>query len=121
MSEVSMLLRRGGIIYIDCPNEPNLLTIIGNFLNRILGREDVYNLQPTWEPYHVFGFNPKALRILLEKNKIELNEILIHGAPCIPFAGGMKDRIKTLVAIFIQKIANFISLGSNMYVWGKKL
>lgn len=121
MSEVSMLLRRGGIIYIDCPNEPNLLTITGNFLNKILGKDDVYNLQPTWEPYHVFGFNPKALRLLLEKNNIEINEILIHGAPGIPFAGGVKDRIKVLVAMLIQRIANSISLGANMYVWGKKL
>ena len=121
MSEVSMLLKQGGIIYIDCPNEPNLLTITGNLFNRILGKKDVYNLQPTWEPYHVFGFNPKALRILLKKNNIGINEIIIHGAPGIPFAGGIKDRIKVLVAILIQRIANVISLGTNMYVWGKKL
>jgi 2-polyprenyl-3-methyl-5-hydroxy-6-metoxy-1,4-benzoquinol methylase len=121
ISEVSMLLKQGGVIYIDCPNEPNLLTMTGNFFNMILGKKDIYNLQPTWEPYHVFGFNPKALRILLEKNDIEINEVLIHGAPGIPFAGGFKDRIKVLLAILIQRIANIISLGTNMYVWGRKL
>ena len=121
MSEVSMLLKPGGIIYIDCPNEPNLLTIVGNFFNRLFGKKEVYNLQPTWEPYHVFGFNPKALRFLLAENNIEINEILIHGAPGIPLTGGIKDRIKVLVGIQIQRFANVISLGTNMYVWGKKL
>jgi len=121
MSEVSMLLKQGGIIYIDCPNEPNLLTITGNFFNRLFGKKHVYNLQPTWEPYHVFGFNPKALRILLAENNIEINEILIHGDPSIPLAGGIKDRIKVLAGIQILRLANVISLGTNMYVWGKKL
>ena len=121
MSEVSTLLKPGGIIYIDCPNEPNLLTIAGNFFNRLFGKKEVYNLQPTWEPYHVFGFNPKALRFLLAENNIEINEILIHGAPGIPLTGGIKDRIKVLVGIQIQRLANVISLGTNMYVWGKKL
>jgi 2-polyprenyl-3-methyl-5-hydroxy-6-metoxy-1,4-benzoquinol methylase len=121
MSEVSMLLKQGGMIYIDCPNEPNLVTITGNFFNRLFGKKDVYNLQPTWEPYHVFGFNPKALRILLDENNIEINEILIHGAPGMPFAGGIKDMIKVLVAIQIQRLANVMSLGTNMYIWGKKL
>ena len=78
-------------------------------------------MQPTWEPYHVFGFNPKALRFLLAENNIEINEILIHGAPGIPLTGGIKDRIKVLVGIQIQRLANVISLGTNMYVWGKKL
>jgi len=121
MSEVAMLLKQGGIIYIDCPNEPNLLTIIGNFFNRLFGKKEVYNLQPTWEPYHVFGFNPKALRFLLDENNIEINEILIHGSAGIPSAGGIKDRVKVHIAILIQRFANVISLGSNMYVWGKKL
>ena len=121
ISEASMLLKQGGIIYIDTPNEPNLLTIIGNFFNRLFGKKNVYNLQPTWQPYCVFGFNPKALGILLDKNNIEINEILIHGALGIPLAGGIKDRIKVLIGILIQRVANLISLGTHMYVWGKKI
>ena len=121
ISEASMLLKQGGIIYIDTPIEPNLLTINGNFFNRLFGKKDVYNLQPTWQPYCVFGFNPKALHILLDKNNIEINEILIHAALGIPFAGGIKDRIKVLIGTLILRFANITSLGTHMYVWGKKL
>lgn len=120
MSQVSKLLRPGGILYIDVPREPNLLTILGNFSNKLFGNEAVYNLQPTWEPYHVYGFNPKSLRYLLDKNDIEINSIHIHGAPSIPKAEGLKDLFKVLVGVNIQRLANKISLGSNMFIWAKR-
>ena len=121
ISEVSLLLKKGGVIYIDCPNEPNLLTIIGNGVNKLLGKKDIYNLQPTWEPYHVFGFNLKALSTLLKKNSIIIEESIIRGAPAIPYAHGFKDKIKVFIGIQVQRIANLVSLGSNMFVWGRKL
>jgi len=120
MSEVSKLLRPGGVLYIDVPREPNLLTILGNFSNRLLGNKAVYNLQPTWEPYHVFGFNPKSLKRLLDKNDIEISSIRIHGAPSIPNGKGFKDMVKVFIGINIQRFANKISLGSNMFIWAKR-
>ena len=107
ISEVSSLLKEGGVIFIDCPREPNLLTMIGNLANRIFGNEAVYNLQPTWEPYHVFGFNPKSLRILLEKNNIEITDILVHGSPFIPYSGGFVDKIKVFIGNADSKICEF--------------
>jgi len=121
IEEASKLLNTGGIIYIDTPNEPNLLTILGNFLNKITFNKAVYNLNPTWQPYCVFGFNPKALRILLKLNRINIEEILIYGDPIIPSSGGLKDKIKATMGTLVQKIANRVSLGTNMYVWARKL
>jgi len=121
MSEVSKLLRPGGVLYIDVPHEPNLLTILGNFSNKIFGNKAVYNLQPTWEPYHVFGFNLKSLKLLLNKNDIEISTIRIHGAPSIPNGKGVKDMIKVFIGINIQRLANKISLGSNMFIWAKRI
>ena len=120
MSEVSSLLRPGGVLYIDVPREPNLLTILGNFSSKLVGSKAVYNLQPTWEPYHVFGFNPKSLKRLLDKNDIEISSIRIYGAPSIPRGKGLKDMIKVFIGINIQRFANKISLGSNMFIWAKR-
>ena len=120
MSEVSSLLRPGGVLYIDVPREPNLLTILGNFSSKLVGSNAVYNLQPTWEPYHVFGFNPKSLKRLLDKNDIEISSIRIYGAPSIPRGKGLKDMIKVFIGINIQRLANKISLGSNMFIWAKR-
>ena len=92
-TETSKLLKKGGYIYIDTPNEPNLLTIIGNSLNKLMGK----------------------------KNNIEIDSFLIHGDAAIPFAGGLSDKAKAFIGIAIQRAANIISMGTNMYVWGKKI
>ena len=121
LSEISSLLKKGGVLYIDCPREPNLLMLVGNFVNKITGSSAVYNLQPTWEPYHVYGFNPKSLRIILGKQNIKITNIRIHGYPYVPHGvGGIIDGVKLFTAAQIQKLGNLLGLGSNMYVWCKK-
>ena len=121
IEETSKLLNNGGVIYIDTPNEPNLLTILGNSFNKLTFNKAVYNLNPTWQPYCVFGFNPKALRILLMANSINIEDMLIFGDPIVPSSGGLQDKIKAKIGTLVQKIANRISLGTNMYVWARKL
>ena len=121
LSEISSLLKKGGALYIDCPREPNLLMLVGNFVNKITGSSAVYNLQPTWEPYHVYGFNPKSLRIILGKNNIKITNIRIHGYPYVPHGvGGIIDSVKLFTAAQIEKLGNLLGLGSNMYVWCEK-
>ena len=121
IEEASKLLNKGGCIYIDTPNEPNLLTILGNYFNKLTFNKGVYNLNPTWQPYCVFGFNSKSLEILLESNQIKIEDIVIRGDVDVPYVGGFKDKIKAILATLIQRLANNLSLGTNMYVWGKKL
>ncbi len=121
IKEASKLLKKGGYIYIDTPNEPNLLTILGNLFNKLTFNEGVYNLNPTWQPYCVFGFNSKALETLLGVNKIKIEDVVIRGDVDVPYAGGIKDKVKAMLAALIQRLANNLSLGTNMYVWGKKV
>lgn len=114
------LTRRGGLLYIDTPNEPNLLTVIGNFFNRLGGGRAVFNLSPTWPPYHVFGFNPYALRLLLEKHNFVISRIFIHHAPAIPSRPIWRDRFKAFVAMQIGRLANVTGTASNLYVWARR-
>jgi 2-polyprenyl-3-methyl-5-hydroxy-6-metoxy-1,4-benzoquinol methylase len=120
MSEISSLLKKEGVLYIDSPREPNLVSMLGNLSNKIMGDSAVYNLQPTWDTYHVYGFNPKSLRILLGKNNIKITNIRVHGYPCSFGIGGIIDSVKAFTANQIEKLGNLLGLGSNMYVWCKK-
>ena len=112
----------GSVLYIDTPNEPNLLTVMGNALNRMRGNLGVFNLSPTWIPYHVFGFNPHALRTLLKKYRFEIMGIRIFAIPTIPSSGSDSgDRFKTFVGTQINRLANVIGRASNMYVWARRI
>ncbi|MDB2349350.1 class I SAM-dependent methyltransferase [Alphaproteobacteria bacterium] len=122
IKNISKLLRKDGILYIDCPQEPNLLTIIGNFFNKLTLKKGVYNLQPTWEPYHVYGFNIKSLSKLLNKYDLKIIEKLIWADPYVkPLSKSFFEITKCYLATKINQVSNFIGLASNMCVWVKKI
>ena len=115
------LTRPGGWLYIDTPNEPNLITRVGNAVNRLRGSRAVFNLSPTWIPYHVFGFNPGALRVLLRKHGFEVRELRVHAAPTVPTRGGWRDRAAAMVATQIGKVANATGTAANLYAWAQRV
>lgn len=119
MEAVAALTLPGALVYIDVPHEPHLMSEVGNWLNRLRRNPAVFNLQPTWEPFHVFGFNRRALERLLDKHGLELRSLRIHATPGVPSQGGL-DRIKAGVASAINHVANWTGTASNMFVWAQR-
>ena len=120
IAAIAKLTRPGSVLYINVPREPNLLTMVGNAWNRLRGSRAVYNLQPTWPPYHVYGFNPRALRKLLEKHDFRIESLEVHAAPKVPFREGSVDRARAFVATQINRVANYTGTASNMNVWARR-
>jgi SAM-dependent methyltransferase len=120
VASVRKLTRPGAVLYIDVPREPNLLTIVGNAWNALKGSPAVYNLQPTWPPYHVFGFNPKAMEHLLSKHHFRIESLHVQADIHVPSRDDWKDRIRALVASQIHRLGNQTNLGANMYVWARR-
>ena len=120
MRAVSRILKPGGIVYIDTPNEPQLLTIIGNFLNKLLLRKACYNLAPTWTPYHIYGFNRRSMEMLLNKNQITPISFRVRGDSHVSTSSNLKGRILGCFVELINYIGNKIGLGNNMYFWARK-
>jgi SAM-dependent methyltransferase len=120
IASVAALTRRGSILYIDVPNEPSLLTTIGNGINRIQGKAGVFNLSPTWPPYHVYGFNERALNALLTKYGFVIEEVLVRAHSVVPSNGQILDRMRSIVGTQINRIANYVHMAANMYVWARR-
>lgn len=115
MAQVARLSHSGAALFLDTPNEPSLLTRIGNASERLKGTRVVYNLSPTWPPYHVFGFSPRTLRILLEKHAFVVDRIEIGARPEIP-GGGLKAFLGTQ----LNRLANRTGTAMNMSIWAHK-
>lgn len=119
--QVAQLTTPGGIVFIDTPREPNLTTILGNLANRVRGRQEVYNLAPTWGPYHVFGFNPRAIRKLLAPHGFEIEKIVLkHGQPRIPAGRGLRGQAGAWLGTQVIRLGNLTPLASNMFVWARR-
>jgi len=121
IAAVAAVTAPGGWVYVDVPAEPNLLTMLGNTAMRLTGRRSVLNLQPTWPPFHVFGFSPRTLRILLEKHGYEVASVVVWAGPHVRRRpGDPVDAVRSFVATQVNRLANLTGLASNMYVWARK-
>jgi SAM-dependent methyltransferase len=120
MASARKLTRPGSLVYIDVPREPNLLTIVGNAWNSLTGSPAVYNLQPTWPPYHVLGFNPRSIQVLLSKHDFTIESLHVEADPHVPARPEWRDRLRALVAKQIHRVGNRTNLGANMYVWARR-
>jgi SAM-dependent methyltransferase len=120
IASVRKLTHPGSIVYIDVPCEPSLITEVGNRINRLRGDQSVLNLSPTWPPYHVFGFNRRALQTLLSKHGFTLESLTIWAAPKIHAKGELKDRIRAAVGTQINRLANLLRMSNNMNGWARR-
>jgi SAM-dependent methyltransferase len=121
IASVRRLTRIGSIVYIDVPCEPNLMTFIGRAFNRLRRSEAIYDLQPTWAPFHVFGFNKRALSTLLAKHGFELLELSVWCDPKIPAGKAWSDRARSFVATQINRIANLTGTARNMSGYARRV
>lgn len=119
IASVARLVAPGGVLYIDIPQEPHLLGMLGSALNRLRGSDVVYHLSPTWPPFHVFGFSRRALTVLLERHGFTVEHVRVRASARVRSKPELKDRVKALVATQINRIANVTGTASNMYVWAR--
>lgn len=120
MAAAARLTRPGGVLYVDIPRDPNLLTWTANAINRLMLRRTVLNLSPSWPPYHVYGFDPGSLGALLRKHGFAIEELRVWARPRIPGARGLVERAKALAGEQVMRLANLTGTSSNMFVWARR-
>jgi SAM-dependent methyltransferase len=119
--EINRVLRPGGVLWLDVPNEAGLFYLLGNLYQRIRGRDWVVNLSPTFPPYHVFGFTPKALRCLLRVTGFESIRLKTYATYAVietqnsPVPAGVRQLVR-----WILWLGELAGAGTYMDAWGLK-
>ncbi len=119
IAAISRLACPGMVLYLDIPQEPHLMTHVGNAASRMMGRRTVLNLSPTFTPFHVYGFSQRALETLLGKHGFTIEERTVWASPKVRSRGGVKDNLASTVATQINRLANRTGMASNQYVWAR--
>lgn len=121
IGEIARILRRGGALFVDVPNELGLYFRFGNLYQKLRGRDWSVNLAPTFEPFHVFGFNPQSLRALLAKHGLSVRHWHVYGgASLVPNRGGFVGYFEQLAARAVTAISNVGELGTYIETWAVK-
>jgi 2-polyprenyl-3-methyl-5-hydroxy-6-metoxy-1,4-benzoquinol methylase len=115
------LLRPGGVVYIDVPRDPNIVTMAARLAAALRRSPAVLNLSPTFSPFHVFGFTPKSLARLLSKRGFDLEELVVEAAPFVPHRDDIRDRLSAIAASLMIRAGNHVGLAPNMTAWARRL
>jgi 2-polyprenyl-3-methyl-5-hydroxy-6-metoxy-1,4-benzoquinol methylase len=119
--EISRILRPGGALFVDVPNEQGLYFKIGNFYQKVKNRNWVINLAPTFSPFHVFGFGPKSLRKLLAKYDFEVRTWHVYGGTSfVPNRSGAVGLLEQQAAKLVTLLSNLGNLGTYIETWAIK-
>jgi SAM-dependent methyltransferase len=121
IKEISRILRPGGALFLDVPNEQGLYFQVGNIYQKCLGRDWVVNLSPTFPPFHVFGFGPKSLKALLAKHGLRQTDWHVYGGHSVLASRGrVIGMIEVMASHAISAISNIGSLGTYIETWAIK-
>jgi SAM-dependent methyltransferase len=122
MREISRILRPGGVVFLDVPNEHGLYFKIGNFYQKLRGRDWVVNTAPTFSPFHIFGFGPRSLKTLLAKHGLEPRWWRVYpGRAMVPSRSGIAGKLETVAANAVTALSRLGSLGTYIETWAVKL
>jgi SAM-dependent methyltransferase len=121
LQEVYRILRPGGLLWLDSPNEDGLYMRVGNLYMRVLGRDWVINLAPTFPPYHVQGFNQRSFKTVLARAGFGIAGFEVWGGMW-PLTGrtSLRKRIEYLAARFVNNVGNWTGSGAYMKVFARK-
>jgi SAM-dependent methyltransferase len=118
IKNLSGALKRGGLLYVDVPNEKGLYFLVGNAYQRLRGRDWCVNVAPTFSPFHVFGFSPGSLKILLRKYGLEPKILNVHGGTSlVPTRGGFIGSLESYASKLVTLISNIRNLGTYIETW----
>jgi 2-polyprenyl-3-methyl-5-hydroxy-6-metoxy-1,4-benzoquinol methylase len=122
ISEISRVLRPGGAVFIDVPNEAGLYFKMGNFYQRLRGRDWVVNIAPTFSPFHVFGFSPRSLKAVLAKHDLAPKFWRVYpGRSMVPSRPGLVGEVERLAAKAVTFASSIGELGTYIETWAIKV
>ncbi len=120
-SEVHRVLKPGGWIFFDVPNEDGLYMLAGNLYMKLMGRDWVVVMAPTFPPYHVQGFNPRSLKRLMDRSRFLIREVEMAGGVCEQQGEKtLKKLIEHRAARLINSVGRVVNRGSYMGVWAQR-
>ncbi len=121
LREISRVLRPGGALFVDVPNEEGLYFRVGNFYQRLRGRDWVVNTAPTFSPFHLFGFGPRSLRKLLHKHHMRPTDWRVYpGESMVPAHGNSIAKLERLAAKAVTAASSVGELGTYIETWAIK-
>lgn len=75
---IGNVLKPGGVLFLDVPNEGALAFSLVNTYLHSRGRDWAVQLAPTFPPYHIQGFSKESLRFALNRSLFDISSLTTY-------------------------------------------
>jgi 2-polyprenyl-3-methyl-5-hydroxy-6-metoxy-1,4-benzoquinol methylase len=120
LKEINRILKLNGILWIDAPNESSLYNVLGNLYFKILGKNWVSQLSPTFPPYHVQGFTKKSINTLLLRTGFRIESLRTFNKKLLLPRTGSKQNLMYFGAHLINDVSTLFNNATFMNVFTRK-
>lgn len=76
LKEMFRILKPGGVVHICVPNEDSMFNDFKHMIFKIQNRKISEKISPLRTPYHINGFNPRSIRIILKRCGFIIDDII---------------------------------------------
>jgi len=121
LSEINRISKDGTLLWIETSNEASLYHLIGNLYYRIIGKNWVTQLSPTFSPYHVQGFTKNSIKTLLSKTGFHIEYLRLYpGKAILPYSG-FKEFVEYLGVTIVRSASKIFDMGRIVKVEARKV
>jgi len=121
LKEISRVLRKKGLLFVEVPNTDSLMLKIASLYFKIKGRNWSPLLSPLHHPFHSYGYNPRSIKFLLDSRNFKIDKLLICDSALRGFrtdSGG--QCLENIFRNFVTKLGGFFGKGDVLMVIAKK-
>lgn len=118
VSKLSQALRPNGIMLIYTPNASSLVRQMAPILDFVIPPKPKTFVEMVYSPLHIYYFNPKTMKTLLERNSIEVLEV--YQLPMSPERAGHGTPSRRIILRFLDAIGRMLDRGYRFLVFGQK-
>ncbi len=121
LRQVHQLLRLGGVLYVEVPNESVLRFRAMDVALRLIGSHHTTHLSPFTSPYHINGFTPKSIRCALQQAGYELATLRLQkGLNRFPVVGSLRRALIRLAYGSLIAVENLSRNRYNIRVYARR-
>lgn len=95
LTEIRRILKKGGILLLDTPNEESLLRVLAQALYKVSFGGFSYPVKKLYHMYHLYYFTPSTLTKMVERTGFEMVVLKKKSIPAVKARGSRAE--KTIV------------------------
>jgi 2-polyprenyl-3-methyl-5-hydroxy-6-metoxy-1,4-benzoquinol methylase len=105
LKEIRRILKKGGILLLDTPNEESLLRVLAQLLYKMTLGRFRYPVKKLYHMYHLYYFNPSTLTRMVESAGFEVVILKKKTIPSVKARGSQAEKALVKALSLAEKLS----------------